>query len=582
MAWSSFEKDKLIIERFRDFFKKKGEPAGTYPASELTTIINLISNLAKKLNIEVDTSAIVDEFEAALKSENYNLQEQEDKIMIGGDVPLDLTKTPNLQVFVKNVAQANKRGLGILLKALERGAFKVSGYESVAPVKQAPKGTEYEPYGAVDATPEKRADNLVVKQKGNFDAETGSPISEEGRDSIIKQIASATEPEQFYVLYQRLANSKFSDNDKKDSFNTAFKNRDYKYLSGFGAGSKAQQIIRQKFIDLFLSDETKPDNSQQAPAQTAVDLLNKIDAEGQEEITVELFNDFVRDLKSFIGEINKQKRNVSEINRRQVATKLNIDIRQLNNFIKKNDKYKLIFNRLRFANKDENVLNSFLKSFEQVAKSLPADTPANPAPEDNLLSQLGIAINNLGTDKDESEPEPTPAPESEPARQEEDPKQKTEDPTLTRRTTKRIKDYYNNLATGEKLSYKFNEWKEPIEKLNSVKSIQKFEFDKIGGKIVKRFDSKKNGLYLITLTNGEQFGLPKHTQDVYTLKFAFDIEGDPPGDAPLNKVIKLAKIKDGKIIQKGEITWGQRGSSVSESILNESLMLRWKTIAGIK
>jgi hypothetical protein len=150
-TWSSFEKDKLITEGFRDFFKKKEKPAGTYPASELTTIVNLISNLAKKLKIDVDTSKIVDDFEAILKADNYNLQEQEDKIMIGGDVNLNLLKAPTLEKFMDAVAAKSPEGLKILLKALKRGAFDVSKYQPAASTEQTP--TE-EPEQATPATVE--------------------------------------------------------------------------------------------------------------------------------------------------------------------------------------------------------------------------------------------------------------------------------------------------------------------------------------------------------------------------------------------------------------------------------------------
>jgi len=346
------------------------------------------------------------------------------------------------------------------------------------------------------------------------------------------------------------------------------------------------------------STEPAEQPAEKTPAQTAVDLLNGIDSKGQEEITVELFNDFVRDLKSFIGEINKQK-SVSEITRKQVAPRLNIDIKQLNKFISKNNEYKVIFNRLRFASKDEKVLNSFVNAFERVAKSLSADTPAKPepkpaspepkasrepaaaapAPENNLLNQLKNAVDNLETDRDKPEPEP------EPAGQEEEPRGKSPDLTFTRITTKRIKDYYNKLEIIQKLSSKFDDWKQPIENNSEIQSIEKFEFDKTGersGTSVKSFDPEKNGLYLITLKNGEQFGLPKHTRDVSTLGFGFEWDGQIGNNTPFNEVTKLAKIKDGKIIEKGEITWGERGSTIPENILNESLMLRWKTIAGIK
>ena len=90
MTWSSYPQHQLMVEGFRDFFKRKKKSSATYPASELTTIVNLISNLAKKFSIETDTGAIVDEFEAMLKSQNIDLQEQDDRLMIGADLSLTL------------------------------------------------------------------------------------------------------------------------------------------------------------------------------------------------------------------------------------------------------------------------------------------------------------------------------------------------------------------------------------------------------------------------------------------------------------------------------------------------------------
>ena len=100
MTWSSYPQHQLMVEGFRDFFNRKKKSSATYPASELTTIVNLISNLAKKFNIQVDTGAIVDEFEAMLKSQNIDLQEQDDRLMIGADLNLTLDKAPKLKQFM--------------------------------------------------------------------------------------------------------------------------------------------------------------------------------------------------------------------------------------------------------------------------------------------------------------------------------------------------------------------------------------------------------------------------------------------------------------------------------------------------
>ena len=162
------------------------------------------------------------------------------------------------------------------------------------------------------------------------------------------------------------------------------------------------------------------------------------------------------------------------------------------------------------------------------------------------------------------EPEPTPAPESEPTQQEEEPKQKTADPNFTRRTIKRIKDYYNGLEIAEKLPHprSFNNWKKRIERIDGVQSIEKQTFE------------GDNSLFVITLDDGQQFGLPKQAYSS-SIEFAFEEEGTtPPGKVPLKNVLKLAKINDGKIEEKGLVDYGTK--------LNESLMARSKTIAGIK
>jgi hypothetical protein len=599
MAWSSFEKDKLLAEDWRKFLQEEEQ-------------IVFGINSDKKVNPE-SLLSFLEKNQAAIGLSNEQVQEllnlmlartKEDDVVleaIGGPqrdartFSSDTTTKLNALINTFRLNPANKKKLEKVLNRwakLNTVTFEPGEAATPAMVtgepdeaegaptpaaepKKTSRGKDYEPYGATDATPQKRADNLVVTQKGNFDAETGSPISEEGRDSIIKQIAAATKETEFYEAYQKLANSKFSDNDKKDSFNTAFKNRDYEYLSGFGAGSKAQQIIRQKFIDLFLSDETKPDNSQQAPAQTAVDLLNKVDTPAADPVTPELFKSFVTDFSSFIRRIKAtQKGPLREITKKELAKRFGLNSsNKFDRFFNKNPKYRAIRARLTFMATDGEAVNSFLRSFEQVAKSLPADTPAKPEPKAAATPTEPVP-----------QAAPAPEPEPEPAGQEEEPREKSPDPRSTRRATKRIKNYYNSLEIVQKISSKFNNWKEKIETIDQVKSIEKFEFDKTGersGTSVERFDPEKNGLYLITLKNGEQFGLPKHTRDVSTLGFGFKWDGQIGNNAPFKEVTKLAKIKDGKIIEKGEITWGERGSTIPENILNESLMLRWKQLAGI-
>ena len=91
------ESEEEIQERFRgkggyvDRFKQSSKafadkwretrpvPMSDYPATELTTIINMIS----KADPKADTAKIVDELEAMLKAQNFVIKEQDDKIMLG-------------------------------------------------------------------------------------------------------------------------------------------------------------------------------------------------------------------------------------------------------------------------------------------------------------------------------------------------------------------------------------------------------------------------------------------------------------------------------------------------------------------
>lgn len=832
-TWSSFEKDKLITEGWRDFFKKKEKSVGTYPASELTTIINLISNLAKKLNIDVDTSKIVDEFEAILKSKNYNLQEQEDKIMIGGDVDLNLSNAPTLKAFMDAVAAQNPEGLNILLKALKRGAFKVSNYQPAASTEQTPteepkqaepamvetdlpiqitvdefskfidesdfqtikkifnklgvnkeaeeikqkfksllptffnsfdkalEGSDVGEYfrlqaqvketinikdrlgnysdpqsnlyiflfgallknyikkrsdevdaivgdlpnevltqlqnsvsgltnktlksilgskrdaGKPTAEPPSTSDKKEPEVESNFDGETGIPISKEGRDSIINQIAKTNSADEFFDLYDKLANSKFS-NDK-DSFAKAVKDSDHLRISGFGTNDAWRSVIRQKFVNLVIKDKLLKKLTEIGSAKEFKEIYNVLHGanpkrnsfdkimsiakdnpqEALEYISIfggdEKYRDPIKDnfktlflkdqtqeepvatepevnqepatepqateeplkiITKILGEkgVSEEKVNafiddlknmgvIQEIAPNTLRTNLKMSTAEWKQFSKNHPEVIEAIRQLKGRSKKAKALQAQFKdalskiitrekmppmpNIRRKKKSTDASkskndstpaaaTPAEPEPE---------ASSPEPEARQEPAPEATPEPEPEPARQEEEPREKSSDPRFTKRTTKRIKDYYNRLEIGKKLTNKFNIWKEPIERLDGVQSIEKFEFDKAGeksGKSVETFDTDKDGLYLITLTNGDQFGLPKHTNDVSTLGFGFEWDNQIGVYDPLNKVIKLAKIKDGKIIEKGKITWGERGPKVSESKLEESLMLRWKTIAGIK
>ena len=165
MTWSSYPQHQLMIEGFRDFFKRKKKSSATYPASELTTIVNLISNLAKKFSIETDTGAIVDEFEAMLKSQNIDLQEQDDRLMIGADLSLTLDKAPELRQFMIDLKAANPQALQLLVKALKKGAFNVPDEQQATPVAPEEEPEEESEAPQPSAAPEEEPEE-EPKQSG--------------------------------------------------------------------------------------------------------------------------------------------------------------------------------------------------------------------------------------------------------------------------------------------------------------------------------------------------------------------------------------------------------------------------------
>lgn len=186
MTWSSYPQHQLMVEGFRDFFKRKKKPSATYPASELTTIVNLISNLAKKFSIPVDTGAIVDEFEAMLKSQNIDLQEQDNRLMIGADLNLTLDSAPELKKFMDALKKESPQALQLLVKALKKGAFDVSDEQqatSVAPEEEpepaqaAPTAVEpkEEPEPEASSPDVKKSDDVSLSQIVKQDFTTGTP-----------------------------------------------------------------------------------------------------------------------------------------------------------------------------------------------------------------------------------------------------------------------------------------------------------------------------------------------------------------------------------------------------------------------
>ena len=216
--WRKYLNEEEIDEGFADRLKQTAKGAykggkeaweksrpkvmSDYPATEIATIVKTISDLGKKANIPVDTAKIVDEFEEMLKAQNFVIKEQ--KLELGADLKLDLGKAPRLKAFMFDLAKKDKNLLAPLIKALSNGSFDVGDkYKSIANQLDKLKSVEAPSGGATDSLEKTMADQKPtqdVKDKDDIDRETGLPISDKERDSTPSQPSAekkkAPEPEQ--------------------------------------------------------------------------------------------------------------------------------------------------------------------------------------------------------------------------------------------------------------------------------------------------------------------------------------------------------------------------------------------------
>jgi hypothetical protein len=186
--WSSFEKQQLLTESWREYLneeeidegladrlkltakgaykggkeaweKSRPKVMSDYPATEIATIVKTISDLGEKAGIPVNTAKIVDEFEEMLKAQNFVIKEQ--KLELGADLKLDLSKALTLKAFMDALAKKDKNLLAPLIKALSNGSFDVGDkYKSIAtqldklkPVEAPSAGAKEPPEKVVEPIP---------------------------------------------------------------------------------------------------------------------------------------------------------------------------------------------------------------------------------------------------------------------------------------------------------------------------------------------------------------------------------------------------------------------------------------------
>tara|TARA_Y100000034_G_scaffold44088_1_gene54031 strand:- start:284 stop:2200 length:1917 start_codon:yes stop_codon:yes gene_type:complete len=153
--WSSFEKDKLLMESWRSyiaeepqkveeaFFGKK-EVKQEYPATEVATLVQALSTAwtALKKPGAPPSEKFYDELEALITSQNFMIQEQEEgRLFLGQDLKFDAIKAPTI-VALLQTAKANKKISSQLQNFFKNAGF--SGMESwtVAPVQPPADITE--------------------------------------------------------------------------------------------------------------------------------------------------------------------------------------------------------------------------------------------------------------------------------------------------------------------------------------------------------------------------------------------------------------------------------------------------------
>ena len=139
--WSSFEKDKLLMESWRSyiaeepqkveeaFFGKK-EVKQDYPATEVATLVQALSTAWTALSKPgaPPSEKFYDELEALITSQNFMIQEQEEgRLFLGQDLKFDAIKAPTITTLLQT-AKANKKISSQLQNIFKNAGF--SGMES--------------------------------------------------------------------------------------------------------------------------------------------------------------------------------------------------------------------------------------------------------------------------------------------------------------------------------------------------------------------------------------------------------------------------------------------------------------------
>jgi hypothetical protein len=423
-----------------------------------------------------------------------------------------------------------------------------------------------------------------VKAKENFDSDTGLPISDEGRDKLLDSLSKATTRDEFEEIYNRLLQSKYGKEKDQSAIEKAIQQKNPMVISGFGGDEEKRVAVRSKFQNLFLPDETtdgeptsggqkkeparrtktfsplRRDEFDPEPEEEKADETSEAKpeatAEPEEEETDETPEGVVtsilkgrgvdaEDIKAFLEDLKKLQ-NLEEVSQKDAAEALGIDVK----------KYK------ELMEKHPRVLAAIQKTRQKEAK-------------EKLLKALAkIVVKNAAPS------------EAEPAVVEPKPKDKKTTPKVkgpegVKKINKQAKEKAKQVAIKPPPEKKVKAAVKEPEKLPEVKFLGKERVDD-----AYREYGKEGGVVMFEL-------VPERAPGTKQKRFV-KVPEDQPYDNKKEAVEEYLSLY--KALSKVETRLHHKTYAKSylvglkdfiesfdkEEQINESVMLRWKTIAGIK
>lgn len=448
--WSSFGEQQLLTENWRKFLTEeevqaeeieegflgrigtaakagakaarkswdetRPKPMSDYPATELTTILNMIA----KADSDADMDEILDDLEKMLKAQNFVIKEQEeqdDKIILGAKLKLILDPQSELGKVLSKLQEKNPNYYNQIINAFRRGGFDVS---EIPPAAQPAAGQQSQSQDDIELPdPEPQAQTITPEQR---DQMVNNLINAEDRDTFIKLYDDLNKSSfgqgknSIEELMKAIAEiSKFKKENDLNFGDERLQNvikAILQYVNSYGS-DKGEQI-KDKFMELIikpiLGDDEKPPQQQpdevpddsgsleDTPDSSEPDTQDqeipdspKPDDQAQdtpeEEFTpaqkrvMDLLEpkyrgeDFEGDFKKFIKAFRGI---IQEINQQTVADGLGINKRKYASIVKDHPAIAAAIRKIAASDAE-----GFLKDLKQAIKGTPKPAPApEPPPEE--------------------------------------------------------------------------------------------------------------------------------------------------------------------------------------------------------